>query len=77
MIYCNLALFIGGIGFVTRPGFIVFVREMRKARDDAAALQASGEAEAKERHEREREELKAGEAELAALLAAHLLGEEE
>ena len=48
-----------------------------KARDDAAALQASGEAEAKERHEREREELKAGEAELAALLAAHLLGEEE
>ncbi len=48
-----------------------------KARGEAAAMQEAGETELKDRSEREREELKAGEAELAALLAARLLGEEE
>ena len=48
-----------------------------KARGEAAALQETGEAELKDRHARESEELKAGEPELAALLAAHLLGEGE
>ena len=48
-----------------------------KARGEAAALQETGEAAVKDRHARESEELKAGEPELAALLAAHLLGEGE
>ncbi len=48
-----------------------------RAKDEAAAMQRSGEAALQQRHEREREALKAGEGELAALLAARLLGEED
>ncbi len=48
-----------------------------RARDEADALQKAGEAELQDRHAQESEELKAGEPELAALLAAHLLGEGE
>lgn len=47
------------------------------AREKAAELQQTGEAELRDRHTREAEALKAREPELAALLASHLLGEEE
>ena len=48
-----------------------------KARGEAAALQEKGEESLKEQNAREAEKLKASEQELAALLAAHLLGQEE
>ena len=48
-----------------------------KARDEAAVLQEQGEQSLKESNARDAEELKACEPELAALLAAHLLGQEE
>ena len=48
-----------------------------RAKAEAEALQQSGEAALRERRQREAETLKAGEAELASLLAARLLGEEE
>lgn len=47
-----------------------------EARDAAAALQRSGEADLQQRQARETGELSAKTPELAALLAAHLLGEE-
>lgn len=48
-----------------------------RAKDEAEAAQKAGEAALQERQEREREALKAGEGELAALLAARLLGKED
>lgn len=48
-----------------------------RAKAEAETLQQSGEAALRERRQREAETLKAGEAELASLLAARLLGEEE
>ena len=48
-----------------------------EARDKAAQLQESGRAALQERHAREEKALEDRTPELAALLAAHLLGEEE
>ena len=48
-----------------------------KAREDAKTLRATEEERLKEHQARESEELKTCEPELAALLAAHLLGEEK
>ena len=48
-----------------------------KGNEEFSVSKIAGEAELKDRHARESEELKAGEPELAALLAAHLLGEGE
>ena len=48
-----------------------------RARDEAAVLQEQGEQNLKARNDRDAEALKAREPELAALLAAHLLGQEE
>lgn len=48
-----------------------------RARGEADALQKAGEDELRQRQERDAEALKASESELAALLAARLLGEEE
>lgn len=48
-----------------------------RAKDEAAAMQEAGQAALRERYAQEAAALKAGEGELAALLAARLLGEEE
>ncbi len=48
-----------------------------EAREAAASLQTEGERALQERHAQEQEALRAGEPELAGLLAARLLGEKE
>ena len=48
-----------------------------KAREDAAALQAAEETRLEKRYQEEAAELRENTPELAAVLAAHLLGEEE